>query len=371
MAHPAKAQAALTRAEARPKIYAAETKNDNQSGFMTATFRCAWRGTSLSIGLVSLLLAPIARAEETSIALPTLSLTFTSAYVAEDQGFWAEQGLNVKTVVIQGVGAPNAVISGSVDFTLTTASTFGRAAARGQRMLVIANLLERPMMELVLSKDAAIRGKFNAEAPLADRAKILKGKVIAIDGVATNLHAYAQLVALRGGLDPDKDIQFAPMSATNMPGALQSKAIDGFSSSLPWTVDAVQSGAAVMIASSPRGDLPELIPFNYSVLMTRPQLCADQRAICEKMAHGFVLAAQFIRDNQAGVLAVVKKRFPQTNDDILKAAVDTIRAATPAEPVPTEAGFENSEKFNVTARVMKPEDMLKSFDGLYTADFAH
>lgn len=338
---------------------------------MTKTFCRLFLAASLTVLLACGACAPQAQAEETSIALPTLSLTFTSAYVAQDQGFWDQQGLNVKTVVIQGVGAPNAVIAGSVDFTLTTASTFGRAAARGQRMLVIADLLERPMMELVLSKDAATRGKFNAEAPLAERAKILKGKVIAIDGVATNLHAYAQLVALRGGLDPDKDIQFAPMAATNMPGALQSKAIDGFSSSLPWTIDAVRSGAAVMVASSPRGDLPELIPFNYSVLMTRPSLCEEQRSICEKMAHGFVLAAQFIRENAEGTIAVVKKRFPQTSDETLAAAVETIRGATPAEPIPTQAGFENSEKFNVNARVMKPEETLKSFEGLFTAEFAH
>jgi NitT/TauT family transport system substrate-binding protein len=312
-----------------------------------------------------------ARAEDTILALPTVSLTFTAVYVAQDLGLWEKQNLTVKSVVIQGVGSPNAVIAGSVDFTVTTASTFGRAAARGQRLLVIANLLNRPMMELVLSKSVADAAHFNPEAPLAERAKILKGKIIAIDGVATNLHAYAQLVALRGGLDPDKDMQFAPMASTNMPAALKSRAIDAFTASLPWTIDAVQSGAAVMVASSPRGDLPEMLPFNYAVLMTRPSLCSDQRPICEKMGHGIAQAMQFVREQPDETLAIVKTRFPQMSDQILAASLATIRNATPETPTPMLDGFENSENFNVNAHVLKPEERLKSFDGLYTDEFVH
>ncbi len=312
-----------------------------------------------------------AAAEETSLALPAVSLTFAAAYVAADQGFWEKQNLKVKTVEIQGVGSPNAVIAGSVDFTLTTASTFGRAAARGQRMLVIANLLDRPMMELVLRKDIAAAARLDPNALLTERAKLLKGKTIGIDGIYTNLHAYTQLVALRGGLDPEKDLRVAPMTAPNMPAALQSKAIDGFTSSLPWTIDAVQSGAAIMIASSPRGDLPELLPFNYSVLMTRPQLCANHRSICEKMVHGFVEATQFIREHPQETAELAARRFAQIDRAVIASAVETIRAATPEKPVPTLKGFENSEQFNLNARVLKPEEAVKSYDGLFTAEFVH
>jgi len=310
-----------------------------------------------------------AAAEETSLALPAVSLTFTAAYVAVDQGFWAKQGLNVKIVDIQGVGSPNAVIAGSVDFTVTTASTFGRAAARGQRMLVIANLLDRPMMELVMRKDFADAAGFRSGTSLSERAKLLKGATIGVDGIYTNLHAFTQLVALRGGLDPEKDLRVTPLTAPTMPAALQTKAIDGFTSSLPWTIDAVQSGAAVMIASSPRGDLPELLPFNYAVVMTRPQLCAERRSICAKMAQGFALATQFIREHPQETAVLAAKRFPQTAAPVLATAVETIRAATPEKPVATLEGFENSEQFNLKAGMLKPEEALKSFDGLFTADY--
>jgi len=328
------------------------------------------RAASGMLALVAVFAATAARGEETSLALPATSLTFTAAYVATDKGFWKDQGLEVKQVLIQGVGAPNAVIAGSVDFTVTTASTFGRAAARGQRMLVIANLLDKPMMELVLRKDVADGKHFDPKAPLAQRAKALKGATIGVDGIYTNLHAYTQLVAIRAGLDPETDIRVTPIQAPNMPAAIKTKTIDGFASSLPWTIDAVQSGEAVMVASSPRGDLPELLPFNYAVVMTRPSLCAEQRAICEKMAHGFALANQFIKDHPEETVALVKSRFSTMSDAIVAASIETIRSATSAPPVPTLKGFEDSEQFNVNARVLKPEEALGSFDGLYTTAFA-
>lgn len=324
---------------------------------------------ALVLGWSALLVAASGRAEETSIALPAVSLTFTPAYVAAAKGFWRDQGLEVKELLIQGVGAPNAVIAGSVDFTLTTASTFGRAAARGQRMLVIANLLDKPMMELVLRKDFAEARGFDPKVPLAQRAKVLKGATIGVDGIYTNLHAYAELVAIRGGLDPEKDLRVTPLPAPSMPAALKTKAIDGFSSSLPWTIDAVQSGEAVMVASSARGDLPELVPFNYSVLMTRPSLCAEHGSICAKMAHGFVLANRFIKDHPQETVALVKLRFPTMSDAILTASLDTVRGAIAIPPVPTLKGFENSEQFNVNAGVTKPSEALTSFDGLYTTEF--
>jgi NitT/TauT family transport system substrate-binding protein len=301
--------------------------------------------------------------------LPSTSLTFSSAYIAQDQGFWAKEGLEVKMVNIAGVGAPNAVIAGSVDFTLTTASTFARAAARGQRMLVIANLLERPMMELVLRKDIVTGAGLDAAAPLAERAKALRGRTIGVDGVYTNLHAFLQLVARKGGLDPETDLRVAPLTAPNMPAAMAAHSIDGFSSSMPWTVGAVAAGQAVMIASSPRGDLPELLPFAYAVLMTRPELCRDHRAVCERMARGFIAAAAFIRSQPDALLPILKKHFPDIADDVMIEAIATIRSATPEKPVVTQAALENAERFSVNAGMVKPEEKLQSFDGLFTDEF--
>jgi len=92
---------------------------------------------------------------ELLVALPAATLTFSSAFIAEDAGFYKKEGLKVSHRTIVGVGSVNAVIAGSADFTIGTGPVFLRAAARGQRLYAIANLIERPLVELVLRKDVA------------------------------------------------------------------------------------------------------------------------------------------------------------------------------------------------------------------------
>ena len=73
---------------------------------------------------------------------------------------------------------------------------------------------------------------------LKERGALLKGKTIAIQGVGSIIHAWERFVAARGGLDPENDVRIAPMDPPAMIGALQTKAVDGFATSLPYTTEA-------------------------------------------------------------------------------------------------------------------------------------
>ena len=86
------------------------------------------------------------------MALPAATLTFSAAFIAEDAGFYKKEGLKVTHRNIVGVGSVNAVIAGSADFTMGTGPVFLRAAAQGQRLLAIANLVDRPLVELVCAR---------------------------------------------------------------------------------------------------------------------------------------------------------------------------------------------------------------------------
>ena len=201
---------------------------------------------------------------EVLVALPAATLTFSSAFIAEDAGFYKKEGLKVSHRTIVGVGSPNAVIAGAADFTIGTGPVFLRAAASGQRLLAIANLIDRPLVELVLRKDVADAAGITEKTPFAERAKALKGKTIGIQGVGSIVHAWERLVVNRGGLDVEKDVRIAPMDPPGMLAGLQTKALDGFATSLPFTTEAVVKGAAVMLASG-ASDAPDLLPFAYGL----------------------------------------------------------------------------------------------------------
>ena len=176
------------------------------------------------------------------------------------------------------------MIAGSADFTIGTGPVFLRAAAAGQRLFAIANLIDRPLVELVLRKDVADAAGITEKTPLADRAKVLKGKTIAIQGVGSIVHAWERLVVNRGGLDIEKDVRIAPMDPPGMLAAMETKSIDGFATSLPFTTEAVVKGKAIMLASGAR-DAPDLLPFAYGLVYTRPDMCTKQREKCVRIAN--------------------------------------------------------------------------------------
>jgi NitT/TauT family transport system substrate-binding protein len=130
-----------------------------------------------------------------SLGVPALSLSFTMEYVAMDAGFFAKEGLAVKELDIAGLGAINSLIAGSTDFALASGASLTRAAARGQRLLDIAALSNRPFVQIVMRKEVAEKAGFDPKAPLAQRALVLKGHTMGVDSINAVNHAFLRVIA--------------------------------------------------------------------------------------------------------------------------------------------------------------------------------
>ncbi len=321
---------------------------------------------ALAVGLPPT--SALAQELEVLIALPAATLTFASAFIAEDAGFYKKEGLKVSHRTIVGVGSPNAVIAGAADFTIGTGPVFLRAAASGQRLFAIANLVDRPLVEFVLRKDVAEAAGINDKMPLAERAKVLKGKTIGIQGVGSIIHAWERLVVNRGGLDIEKDVRIAPMDPPGMLAGLQTKQLDGFATSLPYTTDAVVKGAAVMLASG-TVDAPDLLPFAYGLVYARPDKCTKEREKCVRIVRALAAANRMILEKPDDALAILKKRFDTMDQQVLAAAWQTVSKAHAKDLHVTVPGLDHSQKVSIEAKLLEPKNELKSFDGLYTDEF--
>src|SRR6266568_4864101 len=260
------------------------------------------------------------------LALPAATLTFSAPFIAEDAGFFKKEGLRVSVRNIVGVGSVNAVIAGSADFTMGTGPVFLRAAAQGQRLLAFINLIDKPLVELVLRKDVAAAAKITDAMPLPERAKALKGKTIGIQGVGSIVHAWERLVASRGGLDIEKDVRIAPMDPVAMLAALATKSLDGYATSLPFTTEAVVKGSAIMLASAV-SDAPDLLPFAYGLVYARPDTCNRQREKCVRIARALAGANKFIHEKPAEALEILKRRFDKMDAAVLAAAWQIVSQA--------------------------------------------
>ncbi len=325
-------------------------------------------GAAIAAGLA----VPAARAAEApvpvALANPAVSLSFSASYLAEDLGIFKENGLDVKIMLIPGVGAFNAVVSGGADFAQPSAISLTRAAAHGQRLLAIAETSNKPIIQVALRKDIAEAGGFDPKAPFEKRAALLRGRTIAADATGSLIHGYVLLMAKRAGIDTS-GMQVAFMQPPAMLAAFQTKQIDGFAMSPPWPLVPVLQGDAVMLASGPDGEPADLEPFANNVLVTRPETCQQRRPVCAGMGKSFTAAEAYMRDHPDDALALLKKRFATLDDKVLAGAFATIRKISPNPPVVSAKGLENAELFNIDAGLMKPEDKLASYDGLYTDEF--
>jgi ABC-type nitrate/sulfonate/bicarbonate transport system substrate-binding protein len=317
-------------------------------------------------------LAPAgASAQETEIvfAIPAQTLTFSAHYVAHDGGFFKKEGLKVSDRNLVGVASPNAVLAGSAEFTMGTGPVFLRAASKGQKFKAIVNLVDKPLVELVLRKDVADAAGITDKTPPLERAKALKGKTVAIQGVGSIVHAWQRYVTARAGLDIENDVRIQPMDPPAMLPALESKQVDGYATSMPFTTQAIVKGAAIMVASS-TFDAPELVPFAYAMVYTRPDFCTEKRDLCARVARAYAGAAKMIQEQPAVVLeTILKKRFPKMDPTLLAAAWKVAQTAHAKDIRVSVAMLENSQKVSLVAKLLDPKEALTKFDDLFTDEF--
>jgi NitT/TauT family transport system substrate-binding protein len=307
---------------------------------------------------------------ELIFAIPAQTLTFSAHFVAHDMGFFKKEGLKVSDRYLVGVASPNAVLAGSADFTVGTGPVFLRAAAQGQKFKAIANLVDKPLVELVLRKDVADAAGITEKTPAAERAKALKGKTIAVQGVGSIVHAWQRYVTgTMAGLDIENDVRIAPMDPPAMFPALQNKAVDGFATSMPFTTEAVLKGSAIMVASS-TFDAPDLHPFAYAMVYSRPDYCNDKRDLCTRVVRAYQAAAKVIQEKPDEVLeTVLKKRLAKTPPDLLAAAWKVAQQAHAKDVRVTVAQLENSQKINLGTKLIEPKDAVTNYQELFTDEF--
>ncbi len=328
------------------------------------------RIAAASLGLTTMLCASSAQCQDSKLilALPAPTLTFSSAFLAEDAGLYKKEGIEVEHRNLVGVASVNAVIAGSADFTIGTGPVFLRAAAKGQRLLAIANLVDRPLVELVLRKDVAAAAGITEKTPFKERAAALKGKTIGIQGVGSIVHAWQRLVTARGGLDIEKDVRIAPMDPPGMLPALENKSLDGFATSLPFTTQAIFKGSAIMLASGTT-EAVDLQPFAYGLVQTRPETCQTKRDQCIKIVRALAAANRMITERPDEALAILKKRFDKMDPALLAEAWKTVSKAHAKDLRVTVPMLEHSQQVSLEAKLLPADEALSKYDGLFTDEY--
>lgn len=125
-------------------------------------------------------------------------------YIAEDQGYFEEEGLTVELLVPQaGSGITQSVLSGSVQLGIGTPDGFVNAALEGQEVRTFASLQDSPIGSLMVPEDLdypdGIKGEIVAVSNEKSGDAYLTSRILAEAGV--NPSEYQMLSA---GGTPDR-----------------------------------------------------------------------------------------------------------------------------------------------------------------------
>ena len=80
-------------------------------------------------------------------------------------------------------------------------------------------------------------------------------------------------------------------------------------------------------------------------------------------------ATAFIKTKPDEAFALLKKRFPTLDDKLLKPASTNCARSRRRRRWSARPIIENSEKFNVDAGLLKADEKLKSYDGMFTNEY--
>ena len=296
--------------------------------------------------------APAAEMEKTSLSLPALTIIFLPVYVAADHGIWKDLGLDVGLHQITGMGATNAMLAGSVDFAVQSGPSLIRGNIRGRHMLGIS-LMADGVAFAIVGRKQSFPG-FDSSAPLAKRMAALKGKKISVDSPNTVTDALVRYFAEKAGLNAKKDMTEVYMHPTEAIAAIRAGSIDAANLNFPW-IETAQREGAIELASGVT-DVPELLPTIATTTTTRQGFCDSHASICEKLAHGYVLAHKFIHEHPDEALQIALKRMPKANLSDLQEIHAAILKTTPKVPRYDAAAFLHAQQIMIYGGMLKKSE---------------
>ncbi|WP_055479956.1 ABC transporter substrate-binding protein [Sphaerimonospora mesophila] len=243
-------------------------------------------------------------------------------YLAEDKGFYKEEGLAVERVLLGGgPAALTGLLSGAGDANLSAPGELLSAVSKGQRLKVLlAHTNSMPSM-FVVSKKFADRIGVTAESPLDDRKTAIgkvKGGRYGITAPGSQTDGFTRIALKQAGLDPVKDAKIVPLqTAGNSLAALANDQIDGFVGVPPVAEKAVLELDAVPLLINQEGEISGADRLQGMTLQAREQDVAANPDLYEAVMRAEVRGMRALLDDpdEAGAL-LRKTRFSQLEEPI-------------------------------------------------------
>lgn len=300
--------------------------------------RRAGRLASLALGLVAgLVLAGCGSGGATNgptqvtIGKAVDTIGFTSVEVAQDKGFFAKQGVDVRQQLLGGSSTAFAALqSGSVQFVTASSTALLSARAKGVPLQAVTSLDYGVSLQLIASNRWIHDHGMTPGQPLETVMKRLSGATLGV--ISTTDLSYNRYLMQAAGVDPDRfpTITFKTQSAAL--AALQHGQIDAFLLSPPNSYLAQAQNSAQIVATL--HSVPQMSRMTYDVLVVDSNYAQAHPDTVRAVATAMAKAVNLMGKDPDAVLAVEKQHYPAMSEDVLRQSLRYVTFAPDGKMTP-------------------------------------
>jgi NitT/TauT family transport system substrate-binding protein len=246
--------------------------------------------------LMTLLFPTLAGGAETfqkiRVGLPSLALTYTPFYVAQEKDFLKKAGLEAEYIQMNTSIQPQALVNGNINF-FPSLSTGISAAVAGLPIVAVLNFYNITPWMLVTNKDI-------------NKPQDLLGKKVAVSGIRTTGHQLMTAWFKKFEIN-EKEVGFAITGGTSGSfAALASGQVAGAVMTPPYDDKAVSKGFKKFMLIGDLLDIPT------SGLMASRAEVMNHRDRVQKTIAALFDAIAWIRVNRSGTAKMIADKFKIT-----------------------------------------------------------
>lgn len=275
------------------------------------------------------------------------SLAYAHSYIAQQKGYFEQEGIKAD-IVTTGGGGPDVqiVLGGRAEFTVSDGAQVLPALQQGQRLTCVSALLNRSIVNVTMRKQVAERLGITEATPITEKIKKLKGLKIGVTKPGALTWQMARYNAFSNGMDPDKDMQIIGMGdAPSLAAAMRNGNIDAIYISVPIGEALVAQGVGITLIDNSKGEDGSLPSFLMEGLWTTPEYIKTNRAIVASTVKAFRRASMFIVTSSPEEIAkVVKPAFSSLADDVLLEGCKKVKQAASPDGVVGPGILDNTQK---------------------------
>jgi ABC-type nitrate/sulfonate/bicarbonate transport system substrate-binding protein len=255
--------------------------------------------------LVGVLLLPGKAAfalDKVSVTLPAKSLQFIIFPVAKERSYMKEEGIDLNIVVMAATPGLQAVVAGEMDFTGSGSSALV-AVAQGNAPLKTVLAVNDQVLQWLMAR------------PQYSAFKELKNKKIAVTGIAAVATFMLKKVALKYGLDANKDMTFLALPPGQRLAAIQTGVVDAGLLSSEERFAALDQGMKEILY------LGKEVKNSWGTIATNDQFIKTKPKLMHGVMRALLKALRLVKQNREVAMNALMK-FSELDKDLAARTYD-------------------------------------------------